>query len=53
MADRLTSITTGTGDDGTTGIVGGDRLGKDDPRIEAIGCVDELNCVFGLSLIHI
>ena len=50
MADRLTSITTGTGDDGTTGIVGGDRLGKDDPRIEAIGCVDELNCVFGSAL---
>lgn len=47
MADRLTSITTGTGDDGTTGIVGGDRLGKDDPRIEAMGCVDELNCAVG------
>lgn len=47
MADRLTSITTGTGDDGTTGIVGGDRLGKDEPRIEAIGCVDELNCALG------
>lgn len=50
MADRLTSITTGTGDDGTTGIVGGDRLGKDDPRIEAIGCVDELNCAIGLAV---
>jgi len=50
MADRLTSITTGTGDDGTTGIVGGARLGKDDPRIEAIGCVDELNCAVGLAI---
>lgn len=50
MADRLTSITTGTGDDGTTGIVGGDRLGKDDPRIEAIGCVDELNCAVGVAV---
>ena len=50
MADRLTSITTGTGDDGTTGIVGGDRLGKDDPRIEAIGCIDELNCSIGHAL---
>lgn len=49
MADRLTSITTGTGDDGTTGIVGGDRLGKDEPRIEAIGCVDELNCAVGAA----
>jgi len=47
MADRLTSITTGTGDDGTTGIVGGERLGKDDPRIEAIGCIDELNTFIG------
>ena len=50
MADRLTSITTGTGDDGTTGIVGGARLGKDAPRIEAIGCVDELNCAVGLAI---
>lgn len=50
MANRLTSITTGTGDDGTTGIVGGNRLGKDDPRIEAIGCVDELNCAVGLAV---
>jgi len=53
VADRLTSITTGTGDDGTTGIVGGDRLGKDDPRIEAIGCVDELNCVTGQALAEV
>jgi len=53
VADRLTSITTGTGDDGTTGIVGGDRLGKDDPRIEAIGCVDELNCVVGQALAEV
>lgn len=50
MADRLTSITTGTGDDGTTSIVGGDRLGKDDPRIDCIGCVDELNCFVGQAL---
>jgi len=50
VADRLTSITTGTGDDGTTGIVGGDRLGKDEPRIECIGCVDELNCFIGQAL---
>lgn len=53
MADRLTSITTGTGDDGTTGIVGGSRLGKDDPRIEAIGCVDELNCSMGSVLAEV
>ena len=50
MANRLTSITTGTGDDGTTSIVGDNRLGKDDPRIEAIGCVDELNCAVGLAM---
>jgi len=53
VADRLTSITTGTGDDGTTGIVGGDRLGKDDPRIESIGCVDELNCFVGQALAEV
>ena len=49
MADRLTSITTGTGDDGSTGIVGGERLAKDAPRIEAIGTVDELNTVVGFA----
>ncbi|MGB5763696.1 MAG: cob(I)yrinic acid a,c-diamide adenosyltransferase, partial [Sedimenticolaceae bacterium] len=45
---RLTRIYTRTGDDGTTGLAGGQRLPKDHVRIEAIGAVDELNSVIGL-----
>jgi cob(I)alamin adenosyltransferase len=40
---------TRTGDDGTTGLFGGDRVGKDDPRVEAYGTVDELNAALGLA----
>ena len=45
---RLTRIYTRTGDDGTTGLAGGDRVDKDSPRIDAIGTVDELNSMLGL-----
>ena len=48
MAKRLTHIYTRTGDDGTTGLAGGERLPKDHLRIEAIGAVDELNSTIGL-----
>ena len=41
-------IYTRTGDDGKTGIVGGQRISKDDARIEAYGTVDELNAALGL-----
>lgn len=44
-----TRIYTKTGDDGTTGLFGGGRVPKDDPRIEAYGCVDELNTVLGCA----
>ncbi len=47
---RLSKITTRTGDDGTTGLADGSRLPKDDPRIAAIGSVDELNSQLGLLL---
>jgi cob(I)alamin adenosyltransferase len=40
-------IYTRTGDDGTTGLVGGSRISKTDARMEAIGTVDELNAVLG------
>ncbi|MGD0649648.1 MAG: cob(I)yrinic acid a,c-diamide adenosyltransferase [Verrucomicrobiia bacterium] len=46
---RLTRIYTRTGDDGTTGIVGGKRVSKDSPRIWAYGTVDELNSSIGLA----
>jgi cob(I)alamin adenosyltransferase len=42
-------IYTKTGDDGQTGLFGGPRVSKADPRIEAYGTVDELNAVLGLS----
>lgn len=41
-------IYTKTGDTGTTGIHGGDRVPKDDIRIEANGTLDELNCHLGV-----
>jgi ATP:cob(I)alamin adenosyltransferase len=43
------SITTKTGDDGTTGLWSGQRVPKDDPRIEAIGEVDELSSFLGFA----
>jgi cob(I)alamin adenosyltransferase len=39
----------GTGDDGTTGLLGGGRSLKDDPRIEAFGTVDEASSALGLA----
>jgi cob(I)alamin adenosyltransferase len=42
-------IYTKTGDDGTTGLLGLGRVGKDDPRIESYGTVDELNAMLGLA----
>jgi cob(I)alamin adenosyltransferase len=46
---RLTKIYTRTGDDGRTGLVGGQRVSKDAPRIWAYGTVDELNSAIGLA----
>ena len=47
MGHRLSKIVTRTGDDGTTGLADGTRVPKDAPRIEAMGCIDELNCALG------
>ncbi|MCS6790355.1 MAG: cob(I)yrinic acid a,c-diamide adenosyltransferase [Bacteroidia bacterium] len=41
-------IYTRTGDKGETGLLGGGRVSKADPRIEAYGTLDELNAVIGL-----
>lgn len=45
---RLSKIYTRSGDDGTTALVGGERVDKTDLRIEAYGTVDELNATLGL-----
>jgi cob(I)alamin adenosyltransferase len=47
---RLSKITTRTGDDGTTGLADGTRLGKDHARIAVLGSVDELNSQLGVLL---
>ena len=45
---RLSVITTRAGDGGETSLADGTRIAKDDPRIEALGALDELNCHLGL-----
>jgi len=40
---------TRSGDDGSTGLFGGERVAKDHPRVEAYGTVDELNACIGLA----
>lgn len=47
---RLTRIYTKTGDDGTTGLGDGSRVAKTDPRVEALGAVDEANAAIGVCL---
>jgi cob(I)alamin adenosyltransferase len=46
---KLTRIYTRTGDDGTTGLVGGQRVKKNALRIETYGTVDELSSAIGLA----
>ncbi len=48
MANRLSKIYTRTGDKGDTGLGDGSRIAKTHDRIEALGCVDELNSCIGL-----
>ena len=50
MGNRLSKIATRTGDDGTTGLGDGSRIGKDSQRIDALGEVDELNSILGVLL---
>lgn len=42
-------IYTRAGDSGDTGLYGGGRVSKDDPRVEAYGAVDELNAALGVA----
>jgi cob(I)alamin adenosyltransferase len=45
---KLTCIYTRTGDDGTTGLVGGARIEKDAPRVRAYGAIDETMAHIGM-----
>lgn len=50
MGNRLSKIYTRTGDDGSTGLGDGARVGKDSLRVTAYGTVDEANSTIGLML---
>jgi cob(I)alamin adenosyltransferase len=52
MTDRLTRIYTRRGDDGTTRLADGSQLPKDHPRVEALGCLDELSSLIGIVIAH-
>lgn len=45
----MTSIYTGTGDKGTTALIGGSRVEKDSLKVEAYGTIDELISTIGVS----
>lgn len=49
---RRVKIYTKTGDAGETGLFGGARVPKTDPRIELTGTLDELNASLGVALSH-
>ena len=46
-------IYTRTGDTGDTGLYGGQRVGKDDVRVESYGAVDEANAALGVAAAHL
>lgn len=50
--DEKIKIYTKTGDDGTTGLVGGTRVKKYDSRLEAYGTIDELNAFIGAIICY-
>ena len=50
---KLNKIYTRTGDAGETGLVDGSRAPKHDPRIAAIGEVDEANSAIGVARLHL
>lgn len=47
---KLDRIYTRTGDEGMTGLGGGERVPKDSPRVSAYGTVDELNSHIGAAI---
>lgn len=53
MKHRISRVTTRSGDKGSTSLADGTRLAKSDPRLDAIGTVDELNSVLGVLITHL
>jgi cob(I)alamin adenosyltransferase len=49
MDESNPPVSTGRGDDGTTTLLGSGRMGKDDPRIAALGDIDEASSFLGLA----
>jgi cob(I)alamin adenosyltransferase len=49
MDDGNPPVSTGRGDDGTTTLLGSGRMGKNDPRIVALGDIDEASSFLGLA----
>jgi cob(I)alamin adenosyltransferase len=49
MPVKITKVCTRTGDKGRTSLIGGKRVSKDHPRIEACGSIDELNSYTGMA----
>ncbi|MFQ5472204.1 MAG: ATP:cob(I)alamin adenosyltransferase, partial [Dehalococcoidia bacterium] len=47
---KKSEVYTGTGDAGETALFGGQRVAKDSLRVEAYGCVDELNSTIGVAV---
>jgi cob(I)alamin adenosyltransferase len=52
-AIERSAVATGRGDDGTTGLLYGGRIGKDDPRTEAYGSIDEAVAALGLARVEL
>jgi cob(I)alamin adenosyltransferase len=50
---RISKVYTRTGDGGQTSLVGGARVSKSDPRVDAYGEVDELNSALGVARAHL
>ena len=51
--DKILKIYTKTGDKGETGLYGGKRVKKDNPRVEAYGDIDETNAAIGIARSYI
>jgi cob(I)alamin adenosyltransferase len=50
---KLTKIYTRGGDKGQTSLSNGERVPKDDIRVEAYGTVDETNAVIGIACLYV